>query len=100
MRSNEVSELADTDAHVAVKIVGAKGQISHGKQFAGLQVLVEERESGCWLIRAAQAIPDKERWLFEPKAAQDLTAALEWAMQNPPIDRNADEILKALRDAD
>ena len=92
--------MANTHAHAAVKIIGANGQISLGKRFAGRQVLVEEREPGCWLIRTAQAIPDNERWLLESKAAQDLAAAMEWATQNPPTDRNVDEILKALRDAD
>jgi hypothetical protein len=31
-----------------VKVVGANGQISLGKQFAGRQVLVEEKETGVW----------------------------------------------------
>ncbi|MGH8558193.1 MAG: hypothetical protein ACRESZ_12180 [Methylococcales bacterium] len=30
-----------------IKIIGANGQISLGKQFAGLQVLVEEQEARC-----------------------------------------------------
>ena len=92
--------MVKTDAQAAVKIIGANGQISLGKRFAGRQVLVEEREPGCWLIRTAQAIPDNERWLLAPKAAQDLTTALEWAMQNPPTDHNADEILESLRNAE
>lgn len=92
--------MANTDAQAEVKIVGANGQISLGKRFAGCQVLVEEREPGCWLIRTAQAIPDNERWLLATKAAQDLTTAVEWAMQNPPTDHNVDEILEALRDAE
>ena len=92
--------MANTDAHAAVKIVGANGQISLGKRFAGRQVLVEEREPGCWLIRTAQAIPDNERWLLEPKAAQDLATALAWARQNPPTDHNVDAILESLREAD
>ena len=30
----------------SVKVIGANGQISLGKQFAGRQVLVEEKEAG------------------------------------------------------
>jgi hypothetical protein len=52
-----------------VKVVGANGQISLGKQFAGRQVLVEEQEAGVWLIRTATVIPDNERWLHAPQAA-------------------------------
>ncbi len=43
--------VATTSHPVSVKVVGANGQISLGKQFAGRQVLVEEREAGVWLIR-------------------------------------------------
>ena len=35
----------------SVKVVGANGQLSLGKRFAGRQVLVEEREPGVWLVR-------------------------------------------------
>ena len=52
--------------HYSVKVVGANGQISLGKQFAGRQVLVEEREPGVWMVRTATVIPDNERWLHEP----------------------------------
>jgi hypothetical protein len=37
-------------------VIGANGQISLGKQFAGRQVIVEEREPGVWLIQAASKI--------------------------------------------
>ena len=47
----------------AVKVVGANGQITLGKQYAGRQVLVEQREPGVWIVRTATAIPDNERWL-------------------------------------
>ncbi len=52
----------------SVKLVGAKGLISLGKQFAGRQVLVEERESGVWLIRTATVVSDNERWVHQPNA--------------------------------
>ena len=48
-------------SHATVKVVGSNGQISLGKQFAGRQVLVEEREPGVWLVRTATVIPDNER---------------------------------------
>ena len=62
-----------------VKVVGANGQISLGKQYAGRQVLVEEREPGVWIVRTATVIPDNERWLHEPEAAADLQAAIAWS---------------------
>ena len=78
-----------------VKIIGANGQISLGKQFAGRQVLVEEQEAGVWLIRTATVIPDNERWLHQPQAAADLSRALEWSMQHPATGAETDAILLA-----
>lgn len=89
-------ELASS--RTSVKIVGANGQISLGKQFAGRQVLVEEQESGVWLIRTATVVPDNEHWLHAPAAATDLDNALAWAAQNPPSDAQLDNILSRLSD--
>ncbi|SAJ97027.1 hypothetical protein [Burkholderia multivorans] len=47
----------------SVKVVGSSGQISLGKEFAGRQVLIEEREPGVWLVRTAVVIPENEAWL-------------------------------------
>ncbi len=63
-------------AQPSIKVIGANGQISLGKQYAGRQVLVEEQEAGVWLIRTATVIPDNERWLQQPKTAADLQQAL------------------------
>jgi len=78
-----------------VKVVGANGQISLGKQFAGRQVLVEEQEAGVWLIRTATVIPDNERWLHEPRAAADLGQAIAWSQKHLATDAQADEILSS-----
>jgi thiamine phosphate synthase YjbQ (UPF0047 family) len=60
----------------SIKLVGINGQISIGKQHAGRQVLIEEREPGVWMVRTAQVIPDNERWLHTPQAQADLKASL------------------------
>jgi hypothetical protein len=78
-----------------VKVIGANGQISLGKQFAGRQVLVEEQESGVWLIRTATVIPDNERWLHEPVAAAELARAIDWSQKHSASDEHADEILNS-----
>ena len=85
-------------SHSTVKVVGANGQISLGKQFAGRQVLVEEREPGVWMVRTATVIPDNERWLHEPQAAADLRSALTWAAANPASESNTDDLMKRLGD--
>jgi thiamine phosphate synthase YjbQ (UPF0047 family) len=60
----------------SIKLVGVNGQISIGKQHAGRQVLIEEREPGVWMLRTALVIPDNERWLHAPQAQADLQASL------------------------
>ena len=85
-------------SHSSVKVVGANGQISLGKQFAGRQVLVEEREPGVWMVRTATVVPDNERWLHAPQAAADLHSALAWAVANPTTDSNTDDLIKRLSD--
>ena len=79
----------------SVKVIGANGQISLGKQYAGRQVLVEEQEPGVWLVRTATVIPDNERWLHGAQAASDLARALEWSKQHPASDVQTDTLLAA-----
>ncbi|MBK7022394.1 MAG: hypothetical protein IPH41_02430 [Sulfuritalea sp.] len=86
-----------TPVQSSVKIIGTNGQISLGKQFAGRQVLVEEREPGVWLVRTATVLPDNERWLHQPQAATELQEAMTWAQNNPPTDRKSGAVLEKLR---
>jgi hypothetical protein len=81
-----------------VKVIGTNGQISLGKQFAGRQVLVEEREPGVWLIRTATVIPDNERWVQQPAAMNDLRNALDWASKNPASDSQVETVLGRLNE--
>jgi len=57
--------------------------------------LVEEKETGVWLIRTATVIRDNERWLHETQAASDLARALEWSKQHPASDVQTDALLAA-----
>ena len=84
-----------TTSPPTVKVIGANGQISLGKQFAGRQVLVEEQESGVWLIRTATVIPDNERWLHEPVAASELVRAMAWSQEHSATDAQTDAILSS-----
>jgi hypothetical protein len=85
-------------SHTSVKVIGANGQISLGKQFAGRQVLVEEREPGVWMVRTATVVPDNERWLHEPQAATDLRSALDFAVSQPANGDTTDAVMKRLSD--
>ena len=66
----------------SVKVVGLNGQISLGKEYAGKQVLVEEREPGVWMVRTALVIPENELWLHQPQVKESLQRALAHAATN------------------
>ena len=83
----------------SVKVVGSNGQISIGKEFAGRQVLVEEKEPGVWLVRTAFVVPENELWLHQPDARKDLVHALDWAQRHPPKESDPAATLKRLEDA-
>jgi hypothetical protein len=68
---------------VEVKTVGASGQISLGKQYAGRTVTVDLISDGVWTIKTAQVIPDDELWLHTPEASTRLGRALDWSASHP-----------------
>ena len=75
-----------------LKKLGARGQITLGKEFAGKQVLVDQVEPGAWVIKVGQFIRDNERWLHQPETAQKLDRAIAWAESNPPTATDFDEL--------
>jgi hypothetical protein len=76
-----------------VKSVGASGQISLGKEYAGRQVLVEMPAEGVWIIKTARIVPDNEAWLEKPQIKQRVARAIEWASQNAPQPSNPDNLV-------
>jgi hypothetical protein len=80
-----------------VKTIGASGQISLGKQWAGRTVVVDELEPGVWSIKTAQVIPDNERWLHTPEMKRSLDRALEWASTHPAQESNLEEVVAQLK---
>ena len=90
--------MAATSIQSNVKLIGANGQISIGKQYAGRQVLVEEQEPGVWLVRTVTVIPDNELWLHTPQSVADLQRALQWAATHPADDADVDALMGRLAD--
>ena len=66
------------------KIVGASGQISIGKQYAGQQVIIEEIEPGEWRIQMAITIPRSQAWVHSKEVQTELDQALDWAAKHAP----------------
>ena len=80
-----------------VKTIGASGQISLGKQWAGRTVVVDELEPGVWSIKTAQVIPDNERWLHTPEMKRTLDAAMAWSATHPTKESDLDAVERKLR---
>ena len=76
-----------------VKNVGASGQISLGKEYAGRQVLVEMPAEGVWIIKTARIVPDNEAWLEKPQIKQRVARAIAWASQNVPQASDPDKLV-------
>ena len=79
-----------------VKVVGASGQVSLGKKYAGRTVIVDQLEDGVWMIKTAQVIPDNERWLHTPEMQQRIREAFDWFEKNPPQETDPDELERKL----
>jgi len=86
-----MSEVASSQV---VKSIGASGQISLGKEFAGRQVLVDSPAEGVWFIKAVKVVPDHEAWVDEPKVRNRLKRAIRWALDNPATDSDPDDLPK------
>lgn len=75
-----------------IKTVGSSGQISLGKKFAGQTVLVDEIQTGVWMVKVGRFVPDNEKWLQAADIQAELDEAIAWAEQNPPRDTNIEEL--------
>ena len=78
-----------------VKVIGANGQVSLGKELAGKMVLIDQIDDGTWIIKSGEFIPDTEKWLHKANNLSKLEKALEWADKNKPID-NFDRLTKKI----
>lgn len=78
-----------------VKIIGANGQVSLGKEFAGKMIMIDQINEGTWIIKSGEFIPDSERWLHREQDMSKLENALTWAEHNRPKD-NFSALVKKL----
>jgi len=62
-----------------IKSVGRSGQISLGKKYAGQTVLIDQIETGVWIIKLGRFIPENEMWLHQPDSQRNLDEAIVWA---------------------
>ncbi len=75
-----------------IKTVGSSGQISLGKKYAGHPVLVDEIESGVWIVKLSRFVPQNEMWLHSDSVKADLDEAMMWSEKNGPGPSHLDEM--------
>lgn len=80
-----------------IKTIGASGQISLGKKYAGRPVIIEEIEDGVWLIKTAKVIPESEMWMHEEPAKSKIDKAIKWAEKHKPAQTNLETLSGKIR---
>jgi len=76
----------------SIKTVGNSGQISLGKKFAGQTVMIDEIQTGVWIVKLGQFIPDDEKWLYASDVQAELNEAIGWAEENSPKDTDFEKL--------
>lgn len=70
-----------------VMVVGRRGQITLGKEYAGRLVSVEQKELGVWIVRTGTLVPDSERWLHSSIVSAAVQRGFASLSSGPPADR-------------
>lgn len=78
-----------------IKQVGANGQISLGKEYAGKQILISKLDDNSLIIKTGKFIPDNEKWLYEGDNLERLKEAIKWATTHERQE-NFEEIKKLI----
>ncbi len=76
-----------------VKIVGANGQISLGKAYAGRSIEISNIDENTIVIKTGQFIPDNEKWLYEGDNMARLDKAIKSAEGRPRNYDNFEELM-------
>jgi hypothetical protein len=79
-----------------LKMVGASGQLSLGKQFAGRYFEVEIQPDGGIVLKPMRVIPEADAWLYTPEMRERLAKADAWMADNAPRETALDELAAKL----
>ncbi len=67
-----------------LKVVGASGQISLGKRYAGKALRVETRDDGTILLTPVVLVPESQMWTLAEPDRSRISRGMAWAGDNPP----------------
>lgn len=77
-----------------LKMVGASGQLSLGKKYAGQYFEVTEREDGAIVMVPMRVVPESEAWLHTPEMRERLLEAARWMKEHPPAETDIEAFLE------
>lgn len=80
-----------------LKSVGASGQLSLGKKYAGQYFSVEALEGGALLLKPMKVVPADEAWVHTPGMRARLAAADAWMDAHPPSQTDVERLLRRAR---
>jgi hypothetical protein len=66
-----------------LKMVGASGQLSLGKRYAGRYFEVEVQPDGAILLKPMRVIAESDAWLYTPEMRERLAQADAWMAEHP-----------------
>jgi len=75
-----------------IKTVGSSGQISLGKKYAGQTVMLNEIDTGVWIVKLGRFVPENEKWLHRTDVQAELDEAVAWAEENSPVETDLEEL--------
>lgn len=75
-----------------IKTVGKSGQISLGKNLAGMDFIIETLPDGNIVLKRAAIMALNEHWLHEPAMKEKLSRADAWMKNNPAMESNLDQL--------
>jgi hypothetical protein len=90
-----MESMAESHADL-IRVLGNKGEISLGEEYAGRTAIIEEIQPGVWVVKIGEPVPESEQWLQEPHVKAVLDRAIAWATENPPRTTDLDELEERL----
>jgi len=67
-----------------IKVVGASGQISLGKRYAGKTLRLERFNDGRIVLTAVRMVPESQLWTLEEPHRSRIQRGLAWAADTQP----------------
>ncbi len=75
-----------------LKVVGASGQISLGKRYAGKALRMQVVEDGSILLTPVAMVPESQLWTLEEPHRSRIARGMAWAAENPPRESDPEEL--------